>query len=279
MSHTNPADQAGNPLELTGERTAPGHELEQYWFARHEVAYEWSSGLIRDAVGADGSTTPEALTIVDAGCGEGYGAALLAGALGANVIGLELDRSAAEHARARYGNAITVLEANLDEWPVANDTTDVVISMQVVEHLWNLPKFWAEAKRVLKPGGLMIITTPNRLTFSPSLGRGEKPTNPFHVEEFDMEQLAAMVGDAGFSDVTCNGLHHGTDLREWEEANGDLVALQVQASLASEAAGTQWPASLVTKVKSIKNSDFAINSDTLDSSADLVITARRPAND
>lgn len=261
-----------NPLALTGERTAPGHKLEQYWFARHEVAYEWAATLI-DQAGLDSDST-----IVDAGCGEGYGANLLAVELGARVIGLELDPLAAAHANERYGNAVTILEANLDDWPVANDTADAVISMQVVEHLWNLPKFWAEAKRVLKPGGLLIITTPNRLTFSPGLDRGEKPTNPFHVEEFDMEQLANLITEAGFIDVTCNGLHHSSQLKAWEYENGDLVDLQVQAALAAEATDAAWPQNLVAKIASIGNDDFIISADDPAGCADLVITAKKSAN-
>lgn len=264
------------PLVLTGERTAPGHALEQYWFARHEVAYEWSVAVIREYF--SGSKAVEWLSIVDAGCGEGYGAHKLATELPAHVIGLELDSVAANHAQATYGDAVTVLEANLDEWPVANDTANVVVSMQVVEHLWNLPKFWSEAKRVLSPGSLMIITTPNRLTFSPGLSRGEKPTNPFHVEEFDMEQLATLISEAGFDDITCFGLHHSPTLKEWESENGDLVASQVKAALEAQANGTEWPADLVSKVRSVTNDDFVITPDDPDGCADLVITARKPFN-
>ncbi len=268
------------PLVLTGERTAPGHTLEQYWFARHEVAYQWSVETIRRFSQETGNIDEvDDLAIVDAGCGEGYGAQLLATALRAKVVGLELDTAAAQHAQARYGDTVTVLEANLDDWPVDSDSTDIVVSMQVVEHLWNLPKFWSEAKRVLRPGGLMIITTPNRLTFSPGLGRGEKPTNPFHVEEFDMEQLATLIADAGFAEVTCFGLHHSSELKDWESQNGDLVGLQVEAALNAEADGTEWPESLVAKISSVTNDDFEISPANPDTCADLVITARKLLDD
>lgn len=268
-----------NPLALTGERTAPGHALEQYWFARHEVAYEWSANLIRQTVQT--AATPDSaneLVIVDAGCGEGYGAHLLGAELDAEVLGLELDESAAAHARARYGDTITILEANLDNWPTAAASADVVVSMQVVEHLWNLPKFWSEALRTLKPGGLLIITTPNRLTFSPGLARGAKPTNPFHVEEFDMQQLAESIEQAGFTAISCQGLHHAPSLQAWESAHGDLVELQVKAALAAESTGATWPSELAAKVASISNSDFEINATDPETCADLVITARKAAD-
>jgi protein-L-isoaspartate O-methyltransferase len=59
-----PADDA---LPLTGERTIPGLDVENYWFRRHEVVYQW---LAQRCAGRD---------VLEAGCGEGYGADLIAG--------------------------------------------------------------------------------------------------------------------------------------------------------------------------------------------------------
>lgn len=275
------------PLALTGERTAPEHPLEQYWFARHEAAYEWSAELIRQTLltttntnrgGEFTEANSPIFMIVDAGSGEGYGANLLANSssdLGTKVIGLELDMSAVEHANARYGKSFTTLVANLDAWPLPSNSADFVVSMQVVEHLWNLSQFMSEANRVLKPGGMMILTTPNRLTFSPGLSRGEKPTNPFHVEEFDIDQLASLVEQAKFTNITRRGLHHCSGLKNWEATNGDLVSLQMAAAVAATDQGTDWPTKLADKVQSIANNDFEINSTSLDMCADLVLTATK----
>ena len=75
-----------------------------------------------------------------------------------------------------------------------------------------------------------MVTTPNRPVFSPGLGRGEKPTNPFHVEELDAEQLHDLLVGAGFTDVVVHGLHHGPRITDWEAAHGTgLVAAQMSA--------------------------------------------------
>src|SRR5690348_6634438 len=87
-------NEAGS-LPLTGERTVPGIPEENYWFRRHEAAYEW---LLPHVVG---------LRVLEVGCGEGYGTALLAGSAAA-VIGLDYDALTAAHAASTYPQAFFV---------------------------------------------------------------------------------------------------------------------------------------------------------------------------
>lgn len=212
-----------HPLPLTGERTLPGVRGEEYWFARHEAAYRWIASayaeVLRDAV------------VVEAGSGEGYGAAILRDAGARAVVALEYDEAAAGHAASAYPDVATT-RANLAAMPLADGSADAVVSLQVVEHLWDLRGFLRDCARLLRPGGLLVVTTPNRPVFSPGLGRGEKPTNPFHVEELDDEQLHDLLVDAGFADVVVHGLHHGRRIHAWEHEQGTgLVAAQVAAVL------------------------------------------------
>lgn len=243
-------------LPLTGERTVPGIAEENYWFRRHEAAYVWI--LDRFGAGFDESV------LVDAGCGEGYGAALMASRAGL-VVGLELDPAAVAHVGSVYRDPVRAVRSNLDALPMAPDSADYLISMQVVEHLWDLPRFLAESRRVVKPGGTAVFATPNRLTFSPGLGRGEKPTNPFHVEEFDAEQMVELCKAAGFGEVVVYGLHHDAQLAAWEKANGSIVAAQIDAVMSE-----QWPASLLEQVAQVSIHDFAITTENLDASSDLI---------
>lgn len=274
-SHATPRAEPAQALELTGERTAPGHKLENYWFVRHEIAYSWSLKQIQD----HSASSDAPLVIVDAGCGEGYGANMLSAIPQSHVIGLELDDSAATHARATYGPRVEILNANLDQWPLMDSSADVVVTMQVVEHLWNLKAFFAECRRVLKPGGLLIVTTPNRLTFSPGLQRGETPTNPFHVEEFDMDQLSGLISKAQFNEIQERGVHHDGALLDWESANGSIVNAQIQAALDTQNHGSTWPDELVSVIEWVDTSCFSISSADLEHSVDLVVTAVRPLND
>lgn len=249
-------------LPLTGERTVPNVPQENYWFRRHEVAYRWvaqrSAELIRGGV------------VVDAGCGEGYGTNVLTHEEPAVAIGLELDEVTAAHANEKYPNVTSTVRANLDALSLRDGAVDLIVSMQVIEHLWDLAGFLRECNRVLASGGRCVLTTPNRLTFSPGLQRGQKPTNPFHVEEFDAQQLREIVARAGFTDVQVLGLHHGQRLTEWESVHGSIVDAQVQAALHS----SSWPTTLTEVVASVGCDDFDVRPAELAASCDLIVVAQ-----
>lgn len=248
-----------HPLALTGERTLPGAVGEEYWFTRHLAAYDW----LVDSVALAGCC------VVDAGSGEGYGAARLAAAGAVAVVALELDAAAVAHSGTAYAD-VAAVRANLAALPVADGQVDVLVSLQVVEHLWDLAGFLRDCHRVLRPGGVLALTTPNRPVFSPGLARGERPTNPFHVEEFDAEQLTDLVAAAAFVEVGVAGLHHGPRLQAWEAATGtELVAAQVALALGTSAPpGTEQLASTCTAA------DFVVSS--AHGAQDLLLTARRP---
>ncbi|MGE0819072.1 MAG: class I SAM-dependent methyltransferase [Candidatus Nanopelagicales bacterium] len=251
-----------HPLPLTGERTLPGVRGEEYWFARHEAAYAWLvSELAHKVRGA---------AVVEAGSGEGYGAAMLRAAGARSVLALEYDDPSARHAHAAYTEVRTV-RANLAMLPVATASADLLVTLQVVEHLWDLRGFLRDCARVLRPGGAIVVTTPNRPVFSPGLGRGEKPTNPFHVEELDAEQLHDLLVDAGFVDVVVHGLHHGQRIEAWESEHGSgIVAAQVAAVLGE--AGV--PDGLDAFVASVTAADFVVAGH--DGAQDLIAVAVRP---
>lgn len=237
-----------SPLPLTGERTLPGIAQENYWFRRHQAAYCFFAPACRDA------------RVLEAGCGEGYGGALLADAGAREVLGVDCDEPTLAHLRASYP-AVVALRANLVALPLADECVDVVVSSQVVEHLWDQPGFVRECARVLRPGGRLLLSTPNRRTFPPG--------NIFHSRELDARELAALLED----DLRVErvlGVHHGPRLRAWEAAHGDLVRAQV----AEPPAG--WTPALRDLVGAVSWSDFVVTGDDVDASLDLVAVAVRP---
>lgn len=251
-----------HPLPLTGERTLPGVAGEEYWFARHEAAYRWicatCDDLLREAV------------VVEAGSGEGYGAELLRACGARVVVALEYDVAAVAHAGTAYGGVRTT-RANLAAMPVAASSVDVLVSLQVIEHLWDLPGFLRDCAAVLRPGGLLVLSTPNRPVFSPGLGRGEKPTNPFHVEEFDAEQLHDLLATAGLRAIELHGLRHGARIEEWEATRGMGL---VDAQIAELRADTDADPAVAEFVASVSVEDFVVGG--ADGAQDLVAVAVAP---
>jgi len=251
-----------HPLPLTGERTLPGVPGEEYWFARHEAVYRWIAGTMAARI--------RGAVVVEAGSGEGYGAALLRDVGARVVVALEYDEAAVRHARSTY-SAVGTTRANLAAMPLGAGSADVLVSLQVVEHLWDLPGFLHDCAEVLRPGGVAVVSTPNRPVFSPGLGRGEKPTNPFHVEELDAEQLHDLLAAAGFTDVTVHGLHHGRRILDWEKENAvGIVVAQIAASLGAGVV----PSTLADCVASVTVHDFVLGD--ADGAQDLVAVAAAP---
>ena len=251
------ADSEG--LTLTGERTVPGLAEENYWFRRHEIVYEW---LAPRCTGRD---------VLEAGCGEGYGADLLA-EVAHRVIALDYDEHTVRHVRARYPR-VDVRHGNLVDLPLPDAGVDVVVNLQVIEHLWDQPQFVTECLRVLRPGGLLVMSTPNRITFSP--GR-DTPVNPFHTRELDAAELTELLVDGGFAMESMSGVFHGPSLVELDARHGgSLIDAQIERALAD----APWPSELLADVASVRTDDFAIVDAVdrdIDESLDLVAVAVRP---
>jgi SAM-dependent methyltransferase len=244
------------PLPLTGERTVPGIVEENYWFRRHEAAY---LDLVRHCADA---------VVLEAGCGEGYGAALIA-EHAARVVALDYDEPTAVHAARAYPR-LDVVRGNLASLPLRTASADVVANLQVIEHLWDQAGFLRECARVLRPGGRLLVTTPNRITFSP--GR-DTPLNPFHTRELAPAELAELLREAGLEVELLAGLRHGPRLRELDAAFGGSI---IDAQVAVVVDGAAWPEDLLRAVAGVRSEDFEITTDDLDASLDLVAVAVRP---
>ena len=228
-----------DPLPLTGERTVPGIPEENYWFRRHEVVYR---DLLARCADKD---------VLEAGSGEGYGANMIAD-VARSVICVDYDAGAVEHVRARYPR-VEMRQGNLADLPLGDASVDVVVNFQVIEHLWDQLQFLRECFRVLRPGGHLLISTPNRITFSP--GR-DTPLNPFHTRELNAAELTELLEQAGFGIDLMTGVHHGAALRALDAKHGgSFIDAQIERALAGE----PWPAELTADVAAVTTDDFDIH--------------------
>jgi SAM-dependent methyltransferase len=252
-------DAGDSGLPLTGERTIPGLAEENYWFRRHEVVYR---RLLHLCAGRD---------VLEAGCGEGYGADLIASVAG-RVVAVDYDEATVAHVQARYPR-VTMLAGNLAALPLPDASVEVVVNFQVIEHLWDQPQFVAECARVLRPGGLLLMSTPNRITFSP--GR-DTPINPFHTRELNAAELSELLSGEGFSVESMLGVFHGKRLVELDDRHGGSI---IDAQIARALADAPWPTDLLDDVASVTTDDFDLvdaEDGPIDDSLDLVAIAVRP---
>jgi SAM-dependent methyltransferase len=178
------------------------------------------------------------------------------------VIALDYDQLTAAHVRRAYPRVHTV-RGNLATLPLADESVDVVANLQVIEHLWDQHGFLVECRRVLRPGGRLLVTTPNRITFSP--GR-DTPLNPFHTRELSPSELDELLQGAGLRVESLQGLRHGPGIDE------TIIERQVEVVLGAGC----WPEDLLTEVKAVTAEDFVITADDVDGSLDLVAVAVKP---
>lgn len=144
-------------------------------YLRHLFAYQEAAQRVR----AHSS-------VIDIGCGEGYGTDRLA-AVARQAVGIDVDPATLAQAERRYGRS-TCHYALYDgaRLPFVSGAVDAATTFQVIEHVADDTRFVAEAARVLRPGGLLIVTTPNRLL---RLKAGERPWNRYHVREYAPDDL------------------------------------------------------------------------------------------
>lgn len=179
-------------LQLTGERTLPGIPRENYWFARHLACYRVAGEM---AVGK---------RVIDIGCGEGYGPALLA-ETAAEVLGVDISEEVIGHAGRRYhAPNLSFKVMDVSSLEVPGGSFDLAVSLQVVEHLADESGYLEEIARVLGPDSSALISTPNRLTISPG---SDTPINPFHLREYTPGEFKAELA-GHFGRVDISGVFH-----------------------------------------------------------------------
>jgi len=159
-------------VKFSGERVIPGEtdpdllneHRARYWFARR-----FCSGK----------------KVLDAACGTGYGSALL-GENAAAVFGMDISAGAIEYACRHYrAPNLHFCQSDCLALPFPSEQFEVVVAFEIIEHVPEPEAFLQELRRVLHPGGLLLLSTPNRLYYTEE--RGE--VNPFHHREFSFPEL------------------------------------------------------------------------------------------
>ena len=128
--------------------------------------------------------------VLDVASGEGYGSFLLRRWGAESVEGIDVDEQTVETATRLFGGDGVHYQCHTaEQLPFEDHTFDVVCSFETIEHLDHPELFLQEIRRVLKPGGNIILSCPN----DPYYYKQGTPGNPFHKRQytyFDFKQLA-----------------------------------------------------------------------------------------
>ncbi len=164
-------------MENTGERYLP--EFDGDWTLEHRHRYL----LARELAGGK--------DVLDAACGDGYGSYLLSEVAG-TVAGVDISAETIARAKDKYQHPnLSFLHGSVLAIPLPDASVDLVISFETLEHVAEHDMLLAEVRRVLRPGGLLCISTPDKRQYSDIPGR----RNAFHVKELYRDGFADMLRD------------------------------------------------------------------------------------
>ncbi len=163
-------------LDFTGERFTP-ESCREIWY-EHYHRYALASTLVKG------------LDVLDAACGEGYGSAVLA-SKAASVTAVDISTEAIAHASKRYsGNKnLEFQQADCTQLDFSDKQFDAIISFETLEHLHQQEAMLAGFQRALKPGGWLLISSPDKAEYSDAANY----QNPWHVKELYRQELLDLL--------------------------------------------------------------------------------------
>ena len=212
-------------LPFTGERFLPGAAGE-IWY-EHWHRYHFVAPMVAGR------------EVLDIACGEGYGSALIA-RHAARVTGADIAPAAIAHARKKYAAYANLdfREADCAALPFADASFDAVVSFETLEHIPAQEAFLDEVRRVLRPGGFVVLSCPNKAEYSDKRDH----VNEFHLRELYRDELAAMIG-ARFPHAAWYGQRPGFFSIVWPErsAAGAEIFEVSEASPAAPSPGHARP--------------------------------------
>ena len=163
-------------MNFTGERFIPGEggfQIAYEHLHRYFFALRWA----------------ENNAVLDLACGNGYGAALLA-SRARHVWALDIDKETIEEACRNWpAQNLSFLQGNATQLPFQTASIDLVVAMEILEHLEEQERLVQEISRVCSPNGVALISTPNKAEYSDS----RNYQNPFHKRELYLAEFTGIL--------------------------------------------------------------------------------------
>lgn len=189
-------------LDFTGERFCP--EIRGEIYLEHYLRYLLASSLATDK------------DVLDIASGEGYGSYIMA-QKARSVIGVDISAEAVEHAIETYKkDNLSFRTGDAAQIPLPDASVDLVVSFETIEHHDRQEEMLDEIRRVLRPDGVLVISSPER-----SVNEDLNGHNPFHVRELYRHELEDLLARR-FSHIAFLGQRTIFASMIWNKKPGDL---------------------------------------------------------
>ena len=170
-------------MQFTGERILGNQWKGDIRFADHLERYNFAADYCTGKV------------VLDIACGTGYWSHIMS-KVAKSVTGVDVDKFAVENAQKQYkADNLRYLLGDWETIPMDDASVDIAVSFETIEHIVNYDHFLQELKRVLKPGGMLLMSTPNF--------RWEIVKNKYHVSNFTTESFVSAVEKHFTLDEVC----------------------------------------------------------------------------
>ena len=119
--------------------------------------------------------------VLDIACSTGFGCNILS-FKASQVTGIDLNLRVIKIAQQKFGNKVKFIQADALSLPFGNNSFSFITAMEIIEHIQDDQAFLKEIRRILKPKGLLVLSTPQN-------SLGDIPANPYHVREYSLKEI------------------------------------------------------------------------------------------
>lgn len=163
------------------EKKSTGERLEFYDFSDVTVEHLHRYAIANDFV--------KNKVVLDIASGEGYGSYILS-KKALEVMGVDIDEETVLDAQKKYvSNNLNFKVGSADNIPLDSNSIDIVVSFETIEHHDKHDEMLLEIKRVLKPDGILIMSSPDKKYYSDMSGF----KNKFHIKELYFEEFEFLI--------------------------------------------------------------------------------------
>ncbi len=183
-----------------GEQLVPDKPIPYFILQGSISRYNWIAQSVKNR------------KILDVACGSGYGSNYLFKMGASDITGLDVSHNAINYAMNRYsGDNIQFICHDAQHLPFSDNSFDLVVSFETIEHIEHYEVFVSECNRVLRDGGLFVCSTPNSETASSNSG---DPLAHYHVKEFTIQEFRELM-EQDFHKVTVYGMDPQTSANKF----------------------------------------------------------------